>query len=60
MDGREDVDTTQCLDAVGDVTMPVRLFTLLKDNRMEMMIITVLLYTTGLLNTAVEYGQGVC
>ena len=60
MDGREDVDATQCLDAVGDVTMPVRLLTMLKDNRIEMMIITVLLYSTGLFEKAVTYGQGVC
>jgi len=60
MDGREDVDTTQCLDSVGDVAMPVRLLTLLKDNRIEMMIITVLLYSTGLLDRAITYGQGVC
>ena len=60
MDGKEDVDTTQCLDAIGNVTMPVRLLTLLKQNRIEMMVVTILLYSTGLLNQAVEYGQGVC
>ena len=60
MDGREDVDTTQCLDAVGDVTMPVRLIQLLKDNRIEMMVVTILLYSTGLLNQAYTHAQGVC
>lgn len=61
MDGKETSDiTTQCLDSVGDVTMPVRLIQLLKQNRIEMMVVTILLYSTGLLNQAVEYGQGVC
>ena len=61
MDGRDASDiTTQCIDSVGDVTMPVRLIQLLKDNRIEMMVVTILLYSTGLLNQAVAYGQGVC
>ena len=61
MDGRETSDiTTQCLDSVGDVTMPVRLLQLLKDNRIEMMVATILLYSTGILEQAVTYGQGVC
>ena len=60
MDGSEDVDTTQCLDAIGNVTMPVRLLTLLKQNRIEMMIATILLYSTGLLNEGFTYAQGVC
>lgn len=61
MDGKETSDiTTQCLDSVGDVTTPVRLIQLLKQNRIEMMVVTILLYSTGLLNQAVEYGQGVC
>jgi hypothetical protein len=61
MDGRDASDiTTQCIDSVSDVTMPVRLIQLLKDNRIEMMVVTILLYSTGLLNQAVAYGQGVC
>ena len=60
MDGIDAEATTQCIDSIGDVTMPVRLLTLLKQNRLEMMIVTILLYSTGLLNQAVEYGQGVC
>jgi len=60
MDGLEDVDTTQCLDAIGNVTMPVRLLTLLKQNRIEMMVVTILLYSTGLLNQGFTYAQGVC
>jgi hypothetical protein len=60
MDGRDAEATTQCIDQIGDVTMPVRLLTLLKQNRIEMMVVTILLYSTGLLEQAVTYGQGVC
>ena len=61
MDGRDASDiTTQCIDTVSDVAMPVRLLNLLKENRIEMMVVTILLYSTGLLNQAVTYGQGVC
>ena len=61
MDGSDALDkTTQCIDTLTDVSLPVRLLTLLKQNRIEMMVVTILLYSTGLLNQAVEYGQGVC
>lgn len=61
MDGKDASDTTtQCIDSIGDVTMPVRLFHLLKENRIEMMIATILLYSTGLLEQAWTYSQGVC
>lgn len=60
MEGKEDVDTTQCLDTIGNVTMPLRLLNLLKQNRIEMMVITILVYSTGLLNDATTYAQGVC
>lgn len=61
MDGTDAFDTTtQCIDTVGDVTLPVRLFQLLKENRIEMMIATILLYSTGLLEQAWTYSQGVC
>jgi hypothetical protein len=61
MDGSDALDTTkQCIDTLGSATLPVRLLTLLKENRIEMMVVTILLYSTGLLNQAVEYGQGVC
>jgi hypothetical protein len=40
--------------------MSVRLLTMLKENRLEMMIVTILLYSTGLLESAVTYGAGVC
>lgn len=60
MDGRDAEATTQCIDSVSDVTMPIRLLTLLKQNRIEMMVATILLYSTGLLDQAITYGQGVC
>ena len=60
MDGSEAVDTTQCLDTLGSATLPVRLLTLLKQNRLEMMIVTILVYSTGLFNEATTYAQGVC
>ena len=61
MDGSDASETTtQCIDTLGDVTLPVRLLQLLKDNRIEMMVVTILLYSTGLLEQAVVYGQGVC
>ena len=61
MDGKDALDTTtQCIDSIGDVTMPVRLLQLLKENRIEMMIATILLYSTGLLEQAWTYSQGVC
>jgi hypothetical protein len=61
MDGSDASDTTkQCIDTLGDVTLPVRLLTLLKQNRIEMMVVTILLYSTGLLEQAITYGQGVC
>lgn len=37
-----------------------RLLSLMKENRIEMMIATILLYSTGLLEKAVTYGTGVC
>lgn len=61
MDGSDALDTTtQCIDTVGSATLPVRLFMLLKENRIEMMIATILLYSTGLLNQGITYAQGVC
>jgi hypothetical protein len=61
MDGSDALDTTtQCIDTLTDVSLPVRLLNLLKQNRIEMMVVTILLYSTGLLEQAVTYGQGVC
>jgi hypothetical protein len=45
---------------VKEVAKGVRLTQLLKDNRIEMMIVTILLYSTGLLERAFTLGAGVC
>ena len=47
-------------DCVVKTAQSARILTLLKENRIEMMIATILLYSTGLLNKAVAYGTGVC
>lgn len=43
-----------------DLTTGARLMHLVKENRVEAMIVTILLYSTGLLEKAVVYGSGVC
>lgn len=42
------------------LTQSARVLTLLRENRIEMMVITILLYSTGLLDKAFSYGTGVC
>lgn len=42
------------------LTQSARLLSLLKENRIEMMVVTILLYSTGLLNKAFTYSSGVC
>lgn len=42
------------------VAQSARILSLLKENRIEMMIATILLYSTGLLEKAFTYGTGVC
>lgn len=42
------------------VAQSARILTLLKEHRIEMMIATILLYSTGLLEKAVSYSAGVC
>jgi hypothetical protein len=51
------MDETQC---VKDLTFSARMLNGLKENRVEAMIVTILLYSTGLLEKAVTYGAGVC
>lgn len=48
---------TEC---VKDLTTAARITQLIKENRVEAMIVTILLYSTGLLEKAVVYGSGVC
>jgi len=47
-------------DEVKTLTTSARLLYLLKQNRLEAMIVTILLYTTGVLDKAIVYGTGVC
>lgn len=42
------------------IAKSARILSLLKENRIEMMIATILLYSTGLLERAFTYGTGVC
>jgi len=59
MDGDEST-LTNPLDTCADVSTSVRLLQMLKDNRIEMMVVTILLWSTGLFEQAVTYGSGVC
>jgi hypothetical protein len=43
-----------------ELTFAAKLLQQLKDNRVEAMIVTILLYSTGLLEKAYVYGTGVC
>lgn len=43
-----------------DVAKGARIVQLVKENRIEAMIVCILLYSTGLLEKAVTYGHGVC
>jgi len=47
-------------DTATDVAKGARILQLVKENRIEAMVVTILLYSTGLLEKAVVYGQGVC
>lgn len=42
------------------IAKSARLLTLLKENRIEMMILTILLYSTGLLEKTFAHASGVC
>ena len=48
------------LDTCTDVSTSLRLLKLLKENRIEMMVVTILIWSTGLLTEATTYAQGVC
>jgi len=47
-------------DEIKTVSTGARLLTLAKENRLEAMIVTILLYSTGVLEKAVIYGTGMC
>lgn len=55
----ESGDSTS-LDDVKALTTSARLLFLLKEHRIEAMVLTILLYTTGVLDKAIVYGAGVC
>ena len=48
---------TEC---VKDLTTSARLLNMVKENRVEAMIVTILLYSTGMFDKAITYGAGVC
>jgi len=48
---------TEC---VKDLTTGAKLLHLAKENRVEAMIMTILLYSTGILEKAFIYSSGVC
>ena len=47
-------------EAVKDLTFAQKVLSQLKENRVEAMIVTILLYSTGLLEKAYVAGVGVC
>ncbi len=60
MEGESNQPLTNPLDTCSDLTTSLRLLNLLKQNRIEMMVVTILLWSTGILEKAVTYGSGVC
>ncbi len=48
------------VEAVKDSTFLLKVLNQLRENRVEAMVITILLYSTGVLEKAVVYGTGVC
>ena len=54
------MDTSQPAECLTQTSQGLRLVQLMKENRIEMMIVTILLYSTGLLEKAVTSASGVC
>ena len=52
--------TEVILEETKELGLLAKLTTQLKENRLEAMIVTILLYSTGLFEKAVTYGSGVC
>lgn len=52
--------TEAALDTAKEVGLFTKLAIQLKENRIEAMIVTILLYSTGMLDKAWTYGAGVC
>ena len=52
--------TEVIVDNAKEIGLFSKLLIQLKENRLEAMIVTILLYSTGVLEKAVVYGSGVC
>ncbi len=52
--------TEAVVENAKEMTLVAKLLHQLKENRVEAMIVTILLYSTGLLEKAYLYGAGVC
>lgn len=48
---------TEC---VKGLTTGAKVLHMIKENRVEAMIVTILLYSTGMFDKAITYGAGVC
>ncbi len=51
---------TEVCETIKDASFGAKLMKQLKENRVEAMIVTILLYSTGILEKAYLYGTGVC
>jgi len=47
-------------ELVKDATFTAKCLKMAKEHRIEAMVVTILVYSTGLLEKAVTYGSGVC
>jgi len=52
--------TADILEETKELSLGAKLITQLRENRVEAMIVTILLYSTGLLEKAYVAGVGVC
>jgi len=52
--------TEVIVDNAKELSLGAKLVSQLKENRVEAMIVTILLYSTGLFEKAVVYSAGVC
>lgn len=52
--------TVEILQETKELSLGAKLLHQLRENRVEAMIVTILLYSTGMLEKAVIYGAGVC
>lgn len=53
------MDTT-AVECAKESSLVTKLLIQLKEHRLEAMIVTILLYSTGLLEKTITYGAGVC